>query len=507
MADKRTHESTNPDIESDVPGEVIDFLERLSAALLAKDMDALQPMYEVELQQLTDRFYTIQGGYGQRKIQTKHWPQAKFLKGHFGHQQVELVYQLHHFRTQYSDRQVNPVVRKNAWATSAHAFETLTADSVVIDLPNGWIWDIIDEFVYQLQVHRIKRLRPEQAQSLPSNCWVVPEATAKLETLVVDTGIRALLARIEGGSAQAAELTGRGPRHLQNVLGLAALVGIVKLRVLLGDYVGALEAAEPLVRATAGASLTVSIPPLHAALYYHVGFAYIMLRRYADAASALPQALAVNAGNRKYLEQLQTHVVSLLLIANTLGDLPAADLAFVGSGRSTQDEDATLLAQGDLERYRDVFLRSCPKFFTAADVTSGSTTGFSETGQEAKELQLRMFLRGVRQQLDVLKLRGYLNAYSTLANEKVASLLAASSAVPVEAHLVALKRNARQRVNTKGATLSGELKRTAVVDFTADKGSIAVQRHFEQPTVAAAFFDKIIEAHRKGAKAAAPGSP
>jgi translation initiation factor 3 subunit L len=497
MADKRHDMSANPDLESDVSGDVVDFLQRLASALKAKDINTLQNLYEVELPTLTDRHYSTPHVYNHRgpKPQMKHWPLPKYVKSYLGHPQVELLYQLHQFRSQYSDRSVSAPVRKLAWSASEKAFEQLSAQNASVDLPDGWIWDLVEEFLYQLQTHRIRRLRPDQAQGFPANVWSVQEAAARLESVVSSTGVRESLSRVASGQAAPLDVIARGEGHLRSVLGYASLIGIVKLRVLLGDYAGALDASEALGVRSFGPTISSTVPALHVTLYYHVGFAYLMLGRYADAVATLQCALAVKAGNRKFVESNQSQVVALLLVAGTLGDIPPQEFASSISDRSrgAQDDDAVLLAQGDVERFRDVFLRACPKFITAADVVSGTTSNFSETGQEAKELQLRMFLRAVRLRVDVLKLRGYLGAYSTLTNQKVSSLLAASSAAPVEAHLVATKSGSRQRVRTAGCKVTeGEVKRVGVVDFTAEGGNIHVQRHFEQPTLAASIYDRVV---------------
>ena len=191
MSDKR-HDAANPDIDSDVSGDVVDFLQRLAGALKAKDIDELQTLYEVELPALTDRHYSVPHVYNQRgpKPQMKHWPLPKYVKAHLGHPQVELLYQLHQFRSQYSDRSVSAAVRKLAWSASDKAFEQFCAPSAAVDLPDCWIWDLVEEYLYQLQTHRIRRLRPEQAQGFPANVWSVQDAAARLESAVAGSGVR-----------------------------------------------------------------------------------------------------------------------------------------------------------------------------------------------------------------------------------------------------------------------------------------------------------------------------
>lgn len=497
--------------EEKLPVEVEKFLIRLKDALVTKQLDVLSEMYEIELPALTEAHYTVavqnpKNYRAKSNTVQRPWPAPQAVKGLFKDQQVEQVYQLHYARSHQN--QWFKVVSRS-WDFHGDAFKTFVSSEARVDLPNAWIWDVVDEFVYQLGQSRNFRRKTDPAQQQQQQPqqpqpqvagWSVLESIARLEEVVEKSNIKALLEDVAKGKVDHAAVIAPGEGHLRRVLGYSAMVGIVKVRVLLGDYHGALEAAEPLLLRAQGGLISVKIPPLHAALFFHVGFAFFMLRRYADSIAMLQNVMNVRS-QRKYFDSLQGPVVRLIMMAGLLGDTPAPDYSALVSERyKVQDDDQILLAQGDLDRYREVFFKCAPKFFSAAEFTHPT----NETGHETKELQVAVFLRTVSQQLDSLKLRGYLTTYSTLTTQKVASLLNRDSTQSVEAHLVCMKRNTRQRIRAEGKRLSeGVVKRVSTVDFTAENGTIAVQKNTELPTVAAAFFDRLV-ALKKPATADGP---
>lgn len=47
--------------------------------------------------------------------------------------------------------------RRQSWETYCQLFEIILHDKVTMQLPNEWLWDMIDEFMYQFQAfHQFK---------------------------------------------------------------------------------------------------------------------------------------------------------------------------------------------------------------------------------------------------------------------------------------------------------------------------------------------------------------
>ena len=174
----------------------------------------------------------------------------------------------------------------------------------------------------------------------------------------------------------------------------------------------------------------------------------------------------------------------------------------------SHEEDLQLLAAGDVDRYRDIFSRAAPKFFTAVDDKSSFTDGVA--GAEAREAQLRVFMRAVQQTLPVLRLRGYLRVYSTAPHKKIADLLSAGddddaaatggagAKAPggewtAEAHVAHLAMAGRQCVAKPGAAslaTDTELQPRGRIRFESADGTVTVQAKEAPPSVALALYEK-----------------
>ena len=515
-----TQGATNPDDEKQVPPEVQAYLHQLNKAMVDKDAAAAQVLYEVKFPQLTQQFFTQQRGkaaaaaaaQGAQPERRLTWPRANYVHKCFTSNVVESLYAAAHSRSVYSGN-LPANMRTQAWDALTHAIKVVmstpsTAAGVAaaeVAVPSGWLWDVVDELIYQLHMHGNRRIRPQETMS--EHVGSVKDALFHLENAVERSGVVKLLKSVTVGEAPASSILEGPPGSALNkrTLGLFALIGIVRLRMLLADYHGALAAAEPLVGAGIPLSIatpvTVKVAAAHASLYYHLGFAYVMLRRYEDAHSALEQALGVKAGHRKFLENLQYYVVCLLVICEVLGGLSSNVRygSFLSErNRSQLDEDATQLSMGDLDCFREVFTRSCPKFIAASPSSGSRITNqngmvYETSAHEAREAQVRVFMREVSQQQEALKLRNLLQVYSTVTVEKLATLLSPDGSSEegqdaAVALLLATKHKSRQF--TLNSTPPA-FRVAAEVDFAATVESVTVQRRKQLTSTLGQFVDRL----------------
>lgn len=58
-----------------------------------------------------------------------------------------------YYRHLYAIQQPSLEARCESWANYTALFGVIIHGNVNMQLPNGWLWDMIDEFVYQFQVH------------------------------------------------------------------------------------------------------------------------------------------------------------------------------------------------------------------------------------------------------------------------------------------------------------------------------------------------------------------
>lgn len=143
-------------------------------------------------------------------------------------------------------------------------------------------------------------------------------------------------------------------------------------------------------------------------LYYHVGVAYMMLRRYTDAA----QAFATSAGAPEvsgYLKNVRLNAKNLGTMVSILAGLNVHEESVDG------DDDTTDLRRGHIGRYRGTFLSNCPRFVTYGVAAESQLN-------PGKDQVAETFMRQVQQQIPHLTVRGYFNVYTTMSLEKVASM-------------------------------------------------------------------------------------
>jgi len=65
-------------------------------------------------------------------------------------------------------------------------------------------------------------------------------------------------------------------------MGYYSLIGLLRLNCLFGDYYNALRSLDPIDLTKKGGMFS-RVTACHITLYYYTGFAYLMMRRYADA--------------------------------------------------------------------------------------------------------------------------------------------------------------------------------------------------------------------------------
>merc|ERR1719421_774361 len=114
------------------------------------------------------------------------------------------------------------------------------------------------------------------------------------------------------------------------LIGYFALMQLLRMHSLLGDYHLAMQTIER-IDFQVEVPLFYQIPACHVTLYYYMGFAYLMLRRYVDAIRTFSDILAflsktagVNSLSYQYdaLHKKQDQMYVLLLLAHSLCPRP-----------------------------------------------------------------------------------------------------------------------------------------------------------------------------------------
>eukprot|EP01083_Nonionella_stella_P306935 1076922_1 len=143
--------------DESVPGEVRKFVQRLARAIRDKNVYELLRLYSTEFPRLSQRFYT-----------TSSWPRTKSVAEFADYDDLTLyLYNELYFRHQHLHLELpaasDTAARLNyfmeecldCWENYINLFNVMIkqaeGDRLELDLPNQWLWDIVDMFVVQFQ--------------------------------------------------------------------------------------------------------------------------------------------------------------------------------------------------------------------------------------------------------------------------------------------------------------------------------------------------------------------
>ena len=160
----------------------------------------------------------------------------------------------------------------------------LSADTPVnLELPNQWLWEIIDEFIYQFQAFsqfrsKLSKKSDEEIETLKSNpkVWNVHSVLNVLHSLVDKSNINKQL-EVYNAQGNPDAVAGDFGRHsLYKMLGYFSLVGLLRLHSLLGDYYQAIKVLENIELNKK--SLYSRVPGCQITTYYYVGSVEIVYK-------------------------------------------------------------------------------------------------------------------------------------------------------------------------------------------------------------------------------------
>ena len=449
------------------------------------------------------------GAISERYFKASAWPSVEAIAKYADDDHVFcLLYKEMYFRHVYGKATPTLEQRRESWDNYANLFSVITHGNVNMQLPNLWLWEMIDEFIYQFQSFcqfrgKLSGKTKEELKALDEcdakGVWAADAVLNFLAQMVERSGIAAALEAERAGTMKFSETEGYdyAASNVLRTLGYFSLIGTARVRILLGDYESALRALDPidldapgLFTKVAGASVSTA---------YHVGFAYFMLGRYTDAARHFNRSLVfVNrhkvAATRPYALDLllkkQEQMYAACAMAVILGGNgssnggASADCAarlleegVAGALREKHGDDMARMAQGVVSAFDEAFSFACPKFVTPGGPPAGRDAGSGDAAnynEEAYRSQLKQFLQQVSSYEKLPALRSYLKLYTTISVGKLAGLMEVEAGA-LKAQLENMKAKSRL-VEWKGGSsaLDGEEVSVSDVEFTVDGENIAV---------------------------------
>ncbi|KAJ2485840.1 hypothetical protein IWW37_005817 [Coemansia sp. RSA 2050] len=460
-----------------IPEQVRSFLGHLYANLQSDKARDLTYNYEIQFPKLSDKYYAKSS-----------WPEPQYVAALVNDDGLFLIlYRELYYRHIYSRLHPSLETRFRSFENYCDLFNhILNSDGPTdLELPNQWLWDIVDEFIYQFQsfcTHRsrLNKRSEEEIALLKENSqvWSTYSVLNVLYSLIQKSNIsEQLRAQQQGGDA--AKVAGEfGVRPLYRMLGYFSIVGLVRVHCMLGDYTLALQTLENVELGNARALYT-RVMACHVSVYYYVGFAYLMMGRYADATQAFVHILTFVARTRQYHQRQQVDAASkkaeqmyaLLAIAVSLSPVRVDENIHAYMREKYGDQQHRIQRGGEeaLDVISELYLFACPKFITP----NPPNYDVAEPA-EPQAYQLRTFLREARLQLVVPTLRSFLKLYTTMGIDRLSSFLEMEPA-ELKNQLMVYKQRCRQ-VKWGGGSdlLSGELVPSTDLDFALQMDMIFI---------------------------------
>ncbi|KAG8465855.1 hypothetical protein KFE25_005425 [Diacronema lutheri] len=472
-------DGTDGSAELYVPEMIQRFVVYFHKQVRERNVTEVHFIYENTYHKLTDRFY-----------KTSPWPPAEAIAPLVDEDPTfVMLYKELYYRHIYAKLQPTLDQRFESWENYGVIFDYLltqpppsAAPSTALDLPNQWLWDIVDEYIYQFQDFcrwrsRLKTKTADELDQLRENDQLYSPVTVlrTLQKVVARSGVLGALAADGSCSAAAAEHVAKvaaggvppkgeadgayAASNLYRMLGYFALVGQLRVHVLLCDYRCALRCAAVIDVSKQG--LFTRVTACHIAVCYYLGWAYLMSRRYVDASRALCSCLVYLQRTRAYLsrssqfdsmQKKNEQMFGALALCLCLCPQPAVDETLVSALNDKLGDKIARMGRGDESAYEDLFSFACPKFVSPCAPDYESVSEGSPF--EMYKLQLSLLLNEVRQVAQLPTVRTYLALYSAIDVRKMAAFVEATPDA-FHAQLQTVKHKAHQVHWHGGEPLSG----------------------------------------------------
>lgn len=410
-----------------VPEIVGQFLSQMHQAFLDRNVVELHNLYERDFTTLSERYFRLVP-----------WPAADAI-AHYVQNDANFIFLYNelYYRHLFSKMSPSLAQRLDSWTNYSNLFNLFLSDRMVdYDLPPSWLWDMVDEFIYQFESwcqfrSKVKNKTQEEIAYLRENedIWGVHPVLRILHYLVIKSNIISWLAN--GGPVGSDDPDNDqfdiSSLPVYRFIGYFSIVGLLRVNTLLGDYRLALMVLQPL-EFNGQTALFTHVTACHVSLYYYMGFCYVMLRRYEDAARVF-SATVLHIGRIKHnhtrsyqYEQINKRIdqMTALLSLCIVFKPQHVDESMMVTIREKAGDRLSRLRQGETQAFEELFSYASPKFVNPAPPDYDSTT---DTNMEAAKLQARLFMEEVKSQLLLPDIRSYLKLYTTIEIDKLATLM------------------------------------------------------------------------------------
>ncbi|GAA5929289.1 hypothetical protein JCM10213_006340 [Rhodosporidiobolus nylandii] len=448
------------------------------------NLTEIQSAYESGWNRLTEKFYA-----------KSEWPEAEVIAPLVNHDEVFLtLYREMYFRHIFARLQPNLDDRLASYTAYCELFNLLlnSPTPVPLSLPIDWIYNIIDEFVYQYTSFAIWRAKVEgktdeekAVLAESGQVWSCYSVLNVLYSLIQKSQVQQQLAAQQKGEDVEAAAGEYGSIPLYHHLGYFSILGLVRVHVLLGDYTLALSMLDNIDLNKK--ALFTRVTAAHVSVYYYVGFAYLMLGRYPDAIRAFSHILFFVLRLKHFqrgsqfdqINKTADRMYALLAICQALCPTKVDEGIATAMKDKFGEQYGKMVRGGEesLPAFQELFSHGAPRFISPNpppyEAESNDVLAAFAELPDASAHQLKIFLAGVEPQLSTATLRSFLRLYTTLGTDKLAKFLDVEEEKVLEM-LMAAKGAARKVTWSQGSLLEGEEVGVSDINFGIDEGHLTV---------------------------------
>ena len=450
----------------DIPDPVRGFYRSLSRHLLSRNIYQLHQLYEVDFPKLSERYYSDSSWPTPEQIADSVDEDENTGAGG-GRSSASLLYRELYYRHVYSKLTVDVEDRVesfHAYVELFHAILSMSSDALlqsahrdqkggggegrrsgkkavqkelqqreddgVFELPVNWLWDCVEEFIYQFESFHLFRARSnklstEEQQAIHDNpdVWNGHTVLRYLHAMVRKANID-----INAPHASATTSSADAVAPFFTNLGYFAIVGLLRVHVLLCDYSSALQVLTP-VDLRHHKTLLSSVPACYLTLYYFMGFAYLMLHRYVDATRIFAYFLVYRQRNKQIQHKLSTvpamaskldKLQGLLAMAYSISP-DTIDDSIVTELKDKLQDRWNRLQRTDLTVFEDFFFTCAPKCIVLTSAPASSP--LAQTPVELRHQQWTFFSQDVVERSRLPALISYLRLFSSVSVSKLSAFL------------------------------------------------------------------------------------
>jgi translation initiation factor 3 subunit L len=458
-----------------VPKMVQDFVIYLYHHIRERNIREIYTMYSHTFPTLSERFF--KGGS---------WPRAESVAYLVDNDHVYLVlYKELYFRHIYASGSPTLEQRRESWENYCELFTIILTSNLNMLLPNGWLWDMIDEYVYQFQSYlqyrgKLLGKTMEEIQALKNadqGMWDSVSVIQTLEQLIARSGIREELSAPGGAEAlYTTEGYSTTSSNVLRMLGYFSLIGLMRVHCVLGDHVAGMKALAPLNPHIRKGLFATKIAMAAITMAYYGGFANLMMHRYLDAADCFNFGVmyvnkvkshhARGVGHDQILKKNEQMYAALAITSSLCAAVQKKlDEAAASALREKYGDKIRSMTSGSFVTYEELFNYCCPKFVSSSPPEWSDAACNSNFA--AVKTQLAIFMETVEERKHLPALKQVLKLYSSIPISKLASIVEMDE-TEVREQLELLRASSYVTTWVSGDVLSGEPQYCGDIEFSIE---------------------------------------